>query len=232
MTDLLEISFKFPDWAGKVKAHADELNLLQAAIIQANRGMLFDAEGAHNGHPKWAPLKFRTGQILSKRGTLRKSIAPRNPKGSPGDDGIVNFGSDTITIGTRLLYARMMNDGTTKLPGGVLTPKNAKALKIPVPQGRSAGPAAKAIQVAALAPKIAAAHKRAMLARNGTKSQERAYATWQRLLAKAKEGKGSVKFIFVTKVKITPRNFVDWNDDDQREVDAALMDKIVGILNG
>jgi hypothetical protein len=28
-----------------------------------------------------------------------------------------------------------MNDGTTKMPGGILTPKTAKALKIPVPPG-------------------------------------------------------------------------------------------------
>lgn len=232
MTDLLAIEFKFPNWAGKVKAHADELNLLQASIVQANRGMLFDSEGSHNGHTKWAPLKFRAGQILSKRGNLRRSIAPRNPKGTPGDDGIVSFTADTITVGTRLLYARMMNDGTTKLPGGVLTPKNAKALKIPIPQGKSAGPAAKAIQTAALAPKIAVAHKRAMMAKAGSKTQERAYATWQRLLEKAKAGKGDVKFIFVTKVKIDPRNFTDWNSEDQAEVDAALMSKVIEIMNG
>ena len=32
----------------------------------------------------------------------------------------------------------MMNDGTTKMPGGVLRAVNAQALKIPLPSGKSA----------------------------------------------------------------------------------------------
>jgi hypothetical protein len=198
--------------------------------------MLFDNEGSYNGHRRWARLSFRSGQILSNRGALRRSIAPHNPKGSPAADGIVRFTGDEIIVGTKLLYARMMNDGTTKMPGGVLRPKNAKALKIPVPQGKNAGPAAKGIQAQALGPRIARAHERALkhAARNPhSKVTQRSYETWTRLMAKAKEGKGGgVKFIFVKSVRIPPRNFTDWNAQDQAEVDGAFLSKLAEIANG
>ena len=130
---MLDIDFRFPDWRGKVKRHEAQLMLFCVAQIQTNRGMLFDQEGGYNGHRRWPALKFRSGQILAKRGALKRSLAPTNPKGTPGSDGIVRFTGDMIIIGTNLLYARMMNDGTAKMPGGVLRPKNAKALKIPLP---------------------------------------------------------------------------------------------------
>ena len=44
------------------------------------------------------------------------------------------------------MYARMMNDGTTKLPGGVLRPRTAKALKIPLPSGKGATEGAKSLR--------------------------------------------------------------------------------------
>lgn len=141
----VEIEFKFPKWAEKLMEREAELNLFIAAQVQFNRGMLFDQEGAYNGHPRWADLKFRNGMILSKRGTLRKSIAPFNPNGTAGPDGIVRFAGDTIIVGTKLLYARLMNDGTTKMPGGVLRPVKAKALKIPLPEGKSATDLAKSL---------------------------------------------------------------------------------------
>lgn len=131
----VEVQFSFPDWAEKLRGREAELNLFLAAQIQTNRGMLFDQEGAHNGHARWAPLRMRDGQILSRRGTLRKSIAPFNPNGVRGENGIVRFAGDTIVVGTKLAYARMMNNGTVGLPGGVLRPKHAKALKIPLPPG-------------------------------------------------------------------------------------------------
>lgn len=141
----VDIDFKMPDLAGKFRSHTRELYLFIAAQIQTNRGFLFAHEGAYNGHKKWAPLKFRQGQILSKSGTLRKSISPLPARGSPGNDGIVKISGDRITVGTRLYYARLMNDGTSKMPGGVLRPIKAKALMIPIPGGKTATPLAKQI---------------------------------------------------------------------------------------
>ena len=142
----VEVKFKWPDLKARVGKAEPEIRLFMAATIQTNRGLLFDSEGKHNGRPGWAPLKFRVGQILSDRGVLRKSMAPFNADGKPGPDGIVVIQPDSITIGTTLLYARLMNDGTTKMPGGKLVAKNAKALKIPLPNGKNATPTAKALR--------------------------------------------------------------------------------------
>lgn len=240
----VEIDFQFPDLAGILKEHERELNLFIAANVQFNRGMLFDNEGAYNGRSRWQDLSFRNGQILSKRGTLRKSIAPFNPRGIPGPDGIVKFSGDYITVGTKLMYARMMNDGTTKMPGGVLRPKNAKALKIPVPQGESAGEGAKDIQALHHQNTINKLHKqldknkqryrRALVRKQGTKTiNQSSSRIIERIAATAQkmgEGKGPVKFIFRKWVKIPERPFDDWIDADQKELDAALLSKIQEIL--
>ena len=200
---MLEIEFKFPDWAAQLKAAEGEINLFIAAQIQFNRGMLFDQEGGYNGHPKWKSLAFRNGQILSNRGALRQSIAPFNPNGTPGPDGTVTVAGDVISIGTTLAYARLMNDGTANMPGGVLRPKNAKALKIPLPKGKRATPLAKTLRKTA------------------------------RTLLTPKPGGGMDrdKFLFVKWVRIPARNFTNWNDQDQAELDAALKNKIAEVLN-
>lgn len=200
---MLDIDFKFPDWAGKLRKKQSELQLFLAAQIQTNRGELFDSEGSHNGHKRWQDLKFRNGMILSSRGTLRKSIAPYNPKGRPGPDGIVRFAGDMVIVGTKLLYARMMNDGTTKMPGGVLRPVRAKALKIPLPSGKSATPLAKKLRKTATT------------------------------LTHPKPGGGVTKerVIFRKFVRIPARPYDQWNNQDQREVDIALKNKIVEVLN-
>lgn len=260
----IEIEFKFPDWVEKVGRNTERINLFIAAQVQTNRGLLFDSEGSHNGHSKWAPLRFRQGQILSQRGTLRKSIAPSKANGTPGPDGIVQFAGDTITVGTKLLYARMMNDGTEKLPGGVLRPKNAKVLRIPLPQGKSAneharklstGTAEKVISrardgVATIEQRINAT--RARFSKTKSDSGSRAMAIQERLdkqldakhKAQAKvekaearrnkilaTGVGGDKFIFRKWVKIPARNFDEWNQQDQQEIDGALLNLIAGILN-
>lgn len=123
------IHWKFPNWLEKINQAEQEIQLFVAAIIQMNRGMVFDQEGAYNGHDKWAPLKLRSGQILSDRGDLRRSIAPKSATGKPGPGGIVSFGTNTVTVGTSLKYAPLMNWGTTGLPGGVIKPIHAKALR-------------------------------------------------------------------------------------------------------
>lgn len=137
----LLLNLEFPDLYNKLRKHEDEIYRFVAAQMQFNRGMLFEHEGNYNGHPGWAPLAFRSGQILSKRGTLRKSIAPLSADGKAPSNGSVVISGDTITIGTSLFYAAMMNWGTTNLPGGVLRAKNAKALMIPIPGGKGGTPA-------------------------------------------------------------------------------------------
>ena len=132
---LVEVEFIFPSTKQAIVDRRAEINLFMAAQIQTNRGMLFDHQGAYNGHSAWAPGKWRQGMVLSKRGTLRKSIGPKNAKGKPGPGGIVKFAGDVVEVGTALAYAAMMNWGTTNLPGGKLVPKHANALKIPLPQG-------------------------------------------------------------------------------------------------
>lgn len=131
MSPRLDIGFQFPDWQKRLKRAEDRINRFIAAGIQTNRGMMFDAEGGFNGHDKWAPLKCRDGQILSKTGTLRKSISPSKAGkqlGVAGPDGFVqttgNLIRKTTVVGTRVAYAAMMNWGTTGLPGGVLRPKS------------------------------------------------------------------------------------------------------------
>jgi len=201
---MIDIDFKFPDWAAKLRKKEDEINRFIAAQIQFNRGQLFDTEGRYNGRPGWEPLKFRSGQILSKRGTLRKSIAPYNPKGRAGPNGIVRFASDAVIVGTKLIYARMMNDGTTKMPGGVLRPVRAKALKIPLPRGKSATDVAKSL----------------------SKSQGKTIKT-----EKAEGVYRNERVIFRKSVRIPARPFVDWNSEDQAELDAALINKFAELLN-
>lgn len=128
----LNIKFKFPKWEAKIAQNRERINLFLAAQMQTNRAMLFDAEGAYNGHKKWAPLKFRKGQILSKTGALRKSIGPVTdgvtPKHNAGS--IVKISNDVVTIGSNLAYAKVQNDGAK------IVPVRAQALKIPTGNGK------------------------------------------------------------------------------------------------
>lgn len=137
MGKFLEFKFTYPKLYERLKERESELMLFTAALMQTNRGMLFNQEGAYNGHTAWKPLVFRNGQILKNRGTLSKSLNPPHQRDKPGrgDGTIVRLTGGVVTIGTDIKYARMMNDGTTKLPGGVLRPVNAMALKIPLPPG-------------------------------------------------------------------------------------------------
>lgn len=202
---MIDIDLTFPDLAKVLRDHEKELEVFVAAQMQFNRGMLFEKEGAYNGHEKWKKLKFRVGQILSKRGTLRKSMAPTAMNGKPGNGGIVKFGNGIVTIGSNLIYASLMNFGTTKLPGGVLKPKKAKALMIPIPGGKGATDAAKGLR------------KRG----GGAKTIERDVG------GKTKKS----KVIFVQSVKIPERRFDQWNKQDQQELSVALRNKVVEILN-
>ena len=134
---LVDIKFNFPRMTQKFKQYTGRIGNLIAATLQTQRGMIFDSEGRYNGRRGWAPLSVRNGQILSDKGTLRKSIGPTNDGKTPkhNEGSIVRFSGNTITIGTNLMYARLMNDGTSKLPGGVLRPKNKSVLRFPDTKG-------------------------------------------------------------------------------------------------
>lgn len=145
----IDIKFEWPELDKLLQDKQDEIQLFVAGYAQYNRAMMFDAEGASNGHPKWAPLAFRSGMILSDKGVLRKSIAPNTNPNSPASRAngtILEISKDVVTIGTNLMYARLMNDGTSKMPDGVMKATNAKALKIPIPGGANATDGAKGIK--------------------------------------------------------------------------------------
>lgn len=232
---LVGISFEFPDLYSKLKNALPEINRFVAAQMQTNRGMLFDAEGAYNGHKKWAPLVLRHGQILSDRGNLRKSLAPTNAKGYPGRDGIVRFEGESITIGTRLVYASLMNDGTASLPGGVLRPVNAQALAIPLPAGKSATDTAKGLQRGSatkqqMVDKIALMERQLTLIEDpgkAAKLQERI----RRYKSRAESTPKNQRVIFRKSVKIPARPFNTWTPEDEDELTEALTNKIAEVLN-
>lgn len=132
---LVDMKWDFPDFYDLLEKNKKRVYMAMAAAMQTNRAMLFDHEGQYNNRERWAPLKWRQGMILSDRGVLRRSIGPKTngkePKRETGS--IVDFNDQFITIGTKIAYARMMNDGTTKMPGGVLKSPDGKALKLPHP---------------------------------------------------------------------------------------------------
>lgn len=231
---LVGIEWKFPKWERKMKESLDEINLVIAASMQTNRGLLFDAEGNYNGHQAWPPLRLRDGMILSNRGTLRKSLAPPGAKGTPGPSGIVRFDADTITIGTTLAYARLMNWGSVGLPGGVVRAKTAKALKIPLPQGTKATEGASQLQEAA---NRADAAKRISVLQDQmqkTRSDGRRMKLIHQIAAqrmRLKRGHGAVKWIFRKWVRVPPRPFDTWTDEDQHEFELTMKNKIIEVLN-
>lgn len=136
---MIKLEFKIPNLAKRFKAMQPDIVMVLAASMQANRAMMFDKDGGDNGKPRWKPINsaFRSGRPLQNTGTLRKSLAPQNDGLKPGHgkDGVVRISGKEVTIGTQLLYAHMMNDGTVNMPGGVLKVKRAQALKIPVASG-------------------------------------------------------------------------------------------------
>jgi len=136
----INIACVFPKLVGKFEKARRELMLFTAAQIQTNRGLLFDSGGRRNGGVAWPAPLFRNGQTLAARGNLRKSLGAN---GTPGPGGIVRFNGSTVQVGSSLIYAAMMNYGTTGLPGGVLRAKDGKVLRIPLPAGKRATAEAK-----------------------------------------------------------------------------------------
>lgn len=135
---MIKIELKFPDLGETFKKHQRDILMVLAASIQTNRSMMFDKDGADNGKDRWAPLVLRKGRPLQKSGALRKSWGMSADGIRPGkqEGTVLRYYGKNVTVGTSLAYAPMMNDGTTKLPGGVLRPVRAQALKIPLENGK------------------------------------------------------------------------------------------------
>lgn len=144
---MIAFKFKVPQLSEKVRRFKSEINLHIAAQMQYNRSMLFAHSGSYNGHQAWLKPMLRAGQPLKDSGSLAQSMGPRmgknakNPVRAQGS--VVKIYGNVVAIGTTLHYAEMMNWGTTKLPGGVLKPKNKPLLWIPIPSGKSASNTAK-----------------------------------------------------------------------------------------
>ena len=96
-----------------------------AAVVAQGIAANFDEQG-----PGWPALKHREGMALQKTNMLKGSVT------TPGARGNIYHTEGTNLIwGTNLIYARLHNRG------GVVTPKNAKALFIPISdKGRFRGP--------------------------------------------------------------------------------------------
>lgn len=135
---MIKIEFTYPRLEKKFKEKQRDIMLVLAASMQTNRAMMFDKDGADNGKRKWDPLVLRQGRPLQKTGVLRKSMAPTNDGLRPGKEkgSILKINGIKVEIGSSLKIAPMMNDGTTKMPGGVLRATKAQALKIPLENGK------------------------------------------------------------------------------------------------
>lgn len=137
---MIDLKLSFPKLDEIFKAHEKQIMGVLAASMQTNRAMMFDKDGADNGKKKWADPVFRRGRPLQASGDLRRSMAPMNDGKTPAHtpNGILKLHGNMVQIGSNLVYARLMNDGTAHMAGGVLKPINAKALKIPLPAGVNA----------------------------------------------------------------------------------------------
>lgn len=136
---MISLTLKVPAWDALFKKHYTDIMMALAATMQTNRSMMFDKDGADNDKKKWDNLVLRQGRPLQKTGTLRKSLAPTlTTPGKPsyGKDTVIRINDREVTIGTKIAYAEMMNDGTTKMPGGKMSAVKAKALKIPLESGK------------------------------------------------------------------------------------------------
>jgi len=100
-----------------------------ASTLQFQRAMLFDNGGVGNGHPAWAPLKHRKGQILKDTGTLSQSIGPRGNGVVPGRGAhsIVRLSMSEVTIGTDLFYAIIHDQGADIESHEVMIWRNKKS---------------------------------------------------------------------------------------------------------
>lgn len=227
---MIQMSFKIPEMDRIISESQEELLGFMAAMMQTNRGMLFDKSGAYNGHDRWAPLAFRSGQPLKLTGTLSKSMGPMaGDKPIINSGGVVRISGDIVTTGTKLGYAHLMNFGTTLMPGGKMTAKKAQALMIPMPRSQRATQGAKELRRSGSTRKKLAAKIQELEQEGGSKRLIRRYkAQYKKLAYKGKDGE---RVIFRKSVKIPARRFDIINEKDIQEFQTALVNKIASVLN-
>lgn len=236
------IRFDFPDLEGRLTSAMPRIMNVLAASMQTNRRLLFASGGSYNGHPGWAPLQFRVGQPLLRGGArgLSGSMGPRNDGRTPGRgvESILEINGEKVTIGTSLKYARLMNDGTSKMPGGVLRPVRAKALMIPLPQGKSATQAAKDLGASegVTRRKIMGQLEKTSksFTKNPTPQKAAALRKMREKLERMQEGGAKItqRVIFRKWVRIPERNFDTITAQDQAEFGETLGNIITKVLNG
>lgn len=133
MSDLVSIDIKIPNYLKRLQGSLKRIQIAMAADIQTNRGLMFDAEGAYNGHPKWKDLKsgankriakngMQERQILRKSGALKNSIAPTGASGRAGPGGTVilegTIAAPAVRVSTQIKYAAIHDKGgTIRHPG-------------------------------------------------------------------------------------------------------------------
>lgn len=214
MADLIGIEWRFPKFLDKLQQQLNNINLFIAANLQTNRGLMFDT--SNEGRTQWAPLRLRDGQPLSQRGPLRQSFGPSNdgvrPKLNKGS--IVKLSDDVVTIGTSLKYAVVHNEGA------VIRPKKSKFLWIPIPAGKANS-------------SNAPTKEAKKLLKQGRKKKGHDGWLWTRskegaIVVRAPSGK---VFLLAKQVTIPKRPMDEWNESDQQEIEEALRNKLVEVLN-
>lgn len=215
----IRFKFDFPDLDELIRRERMNIQMLAAATLQTQRGMIFDAEGAHNGRSRWEPLQFRTGMILSRSGGrgLRGSIAPRNDGKVPsrGQNTILEIGETEVTIGSTLIYAEIHDQG------GKITAKPGKFLRIPLPMGAWANDKTAAIQRLQATKQI----QKLVSERVMTKSRRRQAAIDARIqdINDRVAARKYQAVLFRKSVKIPQRRYLDFTDDDRTELNDTLV---------
>lgn len=244
MSDLVGLEFRFPDLGAKFSARYDEIMLFAAAVIQTNRALMFDDSNA--GRTPWPKPKLRDGQPLTISKTLRNSFAPHNGGDRPvlGPDGIVEITADVITIGTKIAYARVLNDGA------VILPKRFPVLWIPLPDGspKSANAPSKLTKSLIKGHKVdkRTTKEIAKLKKRYEKTKSEALLHEIEHLKGEKrqpsdgapivQGKNGKYYLLAKKATIPARPMDEWVPADQQELEEALTNKIeqvfMEIMNG
>lgn len=209
----VKVTWKFPNLAKAYRASENDILLFIAAMLQTNRGMMFDTSNA--GRTPWPKPLLRRGQPLSQRGPLRQSFGPANdgkqPARNPG--GIVRMNSNVVTIGTSLKYAPVLNEGA------IIYPRKGKWLWIPLPDG--AANSSNAPTPLAKSLRKASGRRKKDNGWKWTKTQGGA------LVVKAPSGK---VFLLAKKANIPRRPMDEWVESDQRELEEALRNKLAQVL--
>lgn len=245
-----------------IDRHGDRISMAMAAVVQTNRGLLFDRSGAYNGHEGWKKPAFRDGKPLLDTGALRNSIGPKGANGSlvpvnPARGYIRYSGYEVrnVEVGTEIKYAKIHTTG------GKITAKNGEALKIPV-SGKGSKFTEKRIRKlhSELEKEVTPQRRASLQARIDEAqsimheaSETSNYKKKRRYLRKLDDrirsltrndrrlvrqlanryhrtSEGSGKFIFRKSVFVPKRDWSEWNNQDQNELEETLVNFIEHLL--